>query len=384
MKIIADKYEVEKELGKGGFGAVYLVRHLQLDLKYALKVILNQKSEEEEFTLRFKREAMVLTKLIHPNTVALRDFGRTADGDFYMAMDFCPGQSLRDILYKEECLSPFQTLSFAGQILSVMGQAHEIGIIHRDLKPDNIMIVPTEGNQPDQVKVLDFGIARLVQEIVPGAGVSEVTKDGAVIGTPMYMSPEQIMGDPLDQRSDIYSLGMVLYQCISGGSPYPANLSPVQLMMMLSRVPSFSLRPLFAPIGAHVPGKTHLQGHRQRSQPALCQCRRVLPGLPAGLPESIPGRRGHSRRLSPSSSPGRAPSSRSRGDPNHRGNHGKSRSSGTGNDPNPKENSGWEKATVIGESEEASRSRQEVGHPYRDDVGSRRSRAAFGDLPHCV
>lgn len=229
MEIIANKYEVIKPLGEGGFGAVYLVRHLELGILYALKLIKNEKAKEEGFITRFKREAVVLSRLLHPNSIPLRDFGRTEEGYVYMAMDYCQGQSLQELLDQEGALEPQRVLNLTIQILDVMAEAHRLGIIHRDIKPDNIML-EEDSTGRDSVKVLDFGIARLAQDLEMGATMATVTQQGAIVGTPMYMSPEQVNAEDIDQRSDLYSLGMMLYELLTGQKPFEAK-APMQVLM---------------------------------------------------------------------------------------------------------------------------------------------------------
>ncbi|RME85374.1 MAG: serine/threonine protein kinase, partial [Planctomycetota bacterium] len=225
MKIIANKYKVLEPLGKGGFGAVYLAQHVDLDEElFAIKILHPEISSDEGLLKRFQREAKVLKRLLHPNSIPLRDFGTLEDGSYYMAMDYCKGKALSKILKEKGRLDYKEVLEMMIQVLDVLELAHKEGIIHRDLKPDNLMIVEEKGQ--NIVKVLDFGIAKIKEAVKGGQDTvsSQMTKEGTVMGTPYYMSPEQCSGSSkIDERSDIYSLGMVMYHLLSGKSPYFAE-----------------------------------------------------------------------------------------------------------------------------------------------------------------
>ncbi|MCI5066775.1 protein kinase [bacterium] len=233
MTLIADKYEVIGELGQGGTGVVYLVRHVDLDVQYAVKVLNRTFSENEVFIERFKKEAALLLRFGHSGITQLRDFGRTGDGNYYMAMDYCDGVPLKYKLETEKFFSYSDALEISIQILDVLHAAHEKGIVHGDIKPENIML-DRESEGEIHVKVLDFGTAVLKQQFVE--------EDGAVFGTPCYMSPEQAAGEVLlDQRSDIYSLGVLLFELLTGQVPYEGSTVVQTLLMHVTHpIPSLS------------------------------------------------------------------------------------------------------------------------------------------------
>jgi len=231
MKIIADKYETITELGVGGTGSVLLVRHADLGVHYALKLLNRNLSEDSRFIETFKQEAEVLLHFSHPGTTQLRDFGRTDDGLYYLAMDYCDGLPLKDVLEKDGPYPVKRGLEICIQILEVLEAAHAKGIIHRDIKPGNIMI-ERDAAGTEQVKVLDFGTALLKKHIGESTEV-------VAVGTPCYMSPEQAAGDgQLDHRSDIYSVGIVLYELLTGDVPYEGESIIQTLILHLTQPPA--------------------------------------------------------------------------------------------------------------------------------------------------
>lgn len=233
MAVIAGKYEVESELGQGASGTVYLVKHVDLGLCYALKV-LDKSLCDQKFIDRFKREAEVLTRFTDQGSVQLRDFGKTEDGRYYMAMDYCPGTTLKKVLEEQGELAVRRALHIMDQLLATLDAAHRAGIIHRDIKPENIMLLRDDHGK-DVVKVLDFGIAKLKERETS----SGMTMEGAAIGTPQYMSPEQASGEAnLDHRVDIYAAGIVLYEMITGNPPFSGETVIQTLIMHLTQAPA--------------------------------------------------------------------------------------------------------------------------------------------------
>lgn len=233
MQVIAQKYEIIRELGTGGYGKVYLVRHVDLGIKLALKTISQSGPEDGQFLDRFKREAEILSRFSHPRSAQLRDFGKTNEGLYYMALDYCEGTLLEEFISKSGPSSCRTALEIASQVLEVLEAAHRIGIVHRDIKPSNIMLSEEKGHL--SVKILDFGIAKLKQ--VEGHDLS-VTRDGAAIGTPLYMSPEQASGqEDIDNRADIYSTGVVLYELLCGKPPFQATSVLQTLLKHLTQPP---------------------------------------------------------------------------------------------------------------------------------------------------
>lgn len=215
-RIVAERYLVERLLGSGGMGAVYAAQHTQLKKLVALKILHGAMSSNEEVVARFEREAVAAGRLVHPGIVAATDFGRLEDGSFYLALEFVDGQSLAELLDDEKTLSPARAVGIAIQINDALCAAHGEDIVHRDMKPENVMLVRGEDGE-DYVKVVDFGIAkiRLDEEHQEG-----LTRAGLVFGTPEYMSPEQAMGNEADARSDLYGVGMLLYEMLAGSSPF--------------------------------------------------------------------------------------------------------------------------------------------------------------------
>lgn len=207
------RYEILEEIGKGGMGVVYKARQPALQKLYAIKML--HSVHINETILRFEREAKAISKLDHPNLITSHDFGVSADGRPYMVMDFIEGTSLAQLIEKNRKLPLRQTLEICMQIAKGMAFAHAQGVLHRDLKPGNIMLIA----QPDGsqlVKIIDFGIAKVVEANEP----HNLTQTGDVFGSPYYMSPEQAVGRGIDERSDIYSLGCVMYEMLTGTLPF--------------------------------------------------------------------------------------------------------------------------------------------------------------------
>jgi serine/threonine-protein kinase len=207
--IVDERYRIVSRIGSGGMADVYCAEDLQLGRQIALKVLYRRFAEDEEFVERFRREASAAAGLQHPNVVSVFDRGEW-DGTYYIAMEFLPGRSLKQVIREEGPLDPQMAIDIAVQILKAARFAHKRGIVHRDIKPHNV-IVDDEG----RVKVTDFGIAR--------AGASEMTETGAIIGTAQYLSPEQAQGHAISARSDLYSIGVVIYEMLTGRVPFEAD-----------------------------------------------------------------------------------------------------------------------------------------------------------------
>ncbi len=212
--IVADRYRILEKLGEGGMGTVYLAEHVKMGRMSAIKVISKSLTQDADAIARFNREAANASRINHPNVCAIYDFGETEDGVIYLAMEFIEGESLTDLINREGALAPKRAADIARQTAEALEAAHEFGIVHRDLKPDNIMITKTRGGL-DLAKVVDFGIAKAAG----GDEKQNVTKTGLVVGTPEYMSPEQLSGDAVDSRSDIYSLALVFSGCSPARCP---------------------------------------------------------------------------------------------------------------------------------------------------------------------
>jgi eukaryotic-like serine/threonine-protein kinase len=209
-RVIADRYRILGRIGEGGFGQVYLAEHSKMRRRCAIKVMNPGLRHDAEALERFTREAANSSQINHPNVATIYDFGETADGVIYLAMEFVEGETLADMLARERPFHALRSVEIARQIAEALIAAHNLGIVHRDLKPYNIILATTHDGS-DLVKVVDFGIAKAVQGTSQG-----LTRAGYVIGTPEYMSPEQLVGDPVDGRSDIYSVGCILFEMISG------------------------------------------------------------------------------------------------------------------------------------------------------------------------
>lgn len=216
--VVHGRYNVIRALGGGGMARVYLAHDEVLGRDVALKVLRDQYAEDEEFAERFKREARSAASLSHPNIVSVYDRGVAEDGTSYIAMEHIPGGSLKERISRDGPLDPDDAAGVALQITGALEAAHEHGVIHRDIKPHNVLLTSTGA-----VKVADFGIAR-------AAAATSISHTSLVLGTAGYMSPEQALGEPVDARSDLYSLGVVLYEMLTGELPYSAD-NPVAVSM---------------------------------------------------------------------------------------------------------------------------------------------------------
>ena len=224
---IRNSFLIESMLGEGGMGRVYQATQLSLDKTVAVKILHKHLTfQDKRVASRFKQEAKSASMLEHPNSIQIIDFGQIEqDGSLFIAMEFLSGKPLSDVIESEFPLSARRVTHIMAQTCSVLAEAHNKGIIHRDLKPENIVLVDRSGD-PDFVKVLDFGIAKL-KDRAPDAPA--LTQTGMVCGTPEYMAPEQAMGQELDHRSDIYALGVVLYEMLTGELPFTATNYPAIL-----------------------------------------------------------------------------------------------------------------------------------------------------------
>jgi serine/threonine-protein kinase len=220
--VIASKYRVVNLLGEGGMGAVYLAEQKLGNSvrKVALKTLHKELSGDPKIQARFEREVGTVAELEHPNTIQVYDFGKTDSGQLYIVMEYIQGSNVADLLEKGGAMPPARVEAILRQVCGSLEEAHAHGIVHRDLKPENIVLTERAGTK-DFVKVLDFGIAKRQSENDPNE--AKLTQQGMVLGTPPYMSPEQFTGAVIDARSDIYSLGVMAYEMLSGQLPFRAN-----------------------------------------------------------------------------------------------------------------------------------------------------------------
>ena len=212
--VIADRYLLTELLGAGAMGRVYLAHHVRLPLQAAVKVLRPDRLTDAVSVARFRLEATNASRISHECVARVHDFGETAEGLAYLAMEYVPGRTLSALLAESGALEARRAVAVVGRIAAALDAAHRLGIVHRDLKPDNVIV--GERDDADIVKVVDFGMSKVFG---PAADRS-VTRTGFVVGTPEFMSPEQLMGEPLDARSDVYALALVARQCLTGTRPF--------------------------------------------------------------------------------------------------------------------------------------------------------------------
>ena len=228
--LLAGRYRIIEKIGEGGMGAIYKAVHTMMDRTCAIKLLTNLSTNDESALARFNREAKMASRINNPHAVTIYDFGAAEGGILYLAMELIDGKSLSAILEEEKKLPAGRVVTIVNQIADALRAAHAMEIVHRDLKPDNIMVC-NRGADPEQVKVLDFGIAKTVAD----DSADNLTKTGFILGTPVYMSPEQLSGDRLDARSDVYSLALIVYQMLSGRLPFEgANPQAIMVKRLMS------------------------------------------------------------------------------------------------------------------------------------------------------
>ena len=248
-KVLDDRYRLEERLAAGGMGVVYRAERLGLARQVAVKFLHRSSATMPGHRARFEREAAAMSRVTHPNLVSIIDYGST-DGVPYLVMDFHPGITLRRAL-KEGPMEPARAVFIARQILAGVGSAHASGVVHRDLKPGNVLLVGSPGE--DLVKILDFGVAKLIEG---DGGPSELSAvAGYVLGTPQYMSPEQARCERIDHRTDIYAIGVLMYEMLAGKLPFQAEGDLAILHKHIEETPR-ALRPMVPGLSAELEAAT--------------------------------------------------------------------------------------------------------------------------------
>ncbi|MEW6734777.1 MAG: serine/threonine-protein kinase [Acidobacteriota bacterium] len=235
--VLDGKYQIQSLIGKGSTGNVYGGKHLHMDIPIAVKILHSHLNTDDTAVLRFRREARSALAIKHPNAMSVMDFGVTADNILYLVMEYINGMNLGEVLHREPFIDSVRAIRLIKQVCLAVDAAHQKNIVHRDLKPDNILIIDY-GKPKEIVKVIDFSIAKTFSS---ENGDADLTRTGIVLGTPQYISPEQAQGMPLDPRSDIYSMGIILYQMLTGEVPFKAA-STTLLMMKHIQAPPKPLR----------------------------------------------------------------------------------------------------------------------------------------------
>ena len=225
-QFIAGRFRIEREIGTGGMGTVYLATHLDLERPVAVKIIRREFAGDADVADRFLREARTMAKLRHPNAAMIFDAGNLPDGRHFIVMEFVEGETLSQALAREGRFSFSKSVSIATQICDVLEEAHRLGIVHRDLKPSNILLGKWG------VCVLDFGVAKVLASSAESTATHASTGSGQLVGTPRYMSPEQCLGQRVGARSDLYSLGVLLYEMLAGRPPF---VDPLQSALLVKQ-----------------------------------------------------------------------------------------------------------------------------------------------------
>jgi hypothetical protein len=254
--VFADKYRLTRQIGKGGMGVVYEAEHIGLGKRVAIKLMLEKYAQDGEATARFGREARAASRIGNPHIIDVIDTGTTPDGRPFVVMELLNGMPLAQVIELSGSIPPWRAIQIMRQVLRAVGAAHAKGIIHRDLKPDNIFIVNDGGDQHDFVKLLDFGISKVV-DIDEQVAFTKLTTTGVVMGTPLYMAPEQAMGHPIERYADIYACGVILYEMLAGRPPFEGQTYAVLVAKLLTQAP-----PLLSTVKPGLPNALVAAVHR--------------------------------------------------------------------------------------------------------------------------
>ena len=235
--VLAERYQIEEVLGDGGLGRVYKARHVRMSRRFAIKVPFGEVGYDRKARARLANEAEAASRLDHPNVIGIVDVGESAAGLFYMAMDLADGPSLAELIDAGP-IAIADVLTIFAQIVDGLTHAHERGLVHRDLKPDNI-VISTRGDGTIQARVIDFGLALVSEDDAPK---TRLTTEGMVVGTPCYMAPEQATGEDLDHRTDLFALGIILYELLAGRLPFDGTPNEVARQNLAAPLPPIAER----------------------------------------------------------------------------------------------------------------------------------------------
>ncbi|MBN2575774.1 MAG: serine/threonine protein kinase [Deltaproteobacteria bacterium] len=290
-QVVADRYRIVRKLGEGGMGSVYLAEHVVIEKKFALKVLAPELARRADLVARFLQEARSASRIGHENVIDISDFGQSPDGLVYIAMEYLDGKDLGEIVRSQGAMSWRDARDIVLQICRALRAAHDKGIVHRDMKPENIFLIQREG-QPHFVKILDFGIAK-VMGLDPNG--PRLTRTGMIFGTPEYMAPEQAEGKDTDHRADIYAVGCILYHLLTGQTPFVAESFMTMLTkhLMEDPVPPSVRRPdlVFTPEMDALVLKALEKDRDKRwqSMAELMEAVAVCPEPPEGAPKPLSG-----------------------------------------------------------------------------------------------
>ncbi|MCX5746017.1 MAG: serine/threonine protein kinase [Proteobacteria bacterium] len=273
---LADKYRIVRQIGKGGMGIVYLGEHIELNKRVAIKMMLEKYADDSEAIARFKREALAASRIGNTHIIDIMDIGIAADGRSFVVMELLEGSSLGDVIKASGPMPAWRAVHIMRQTLRAVSAAHAKGIIHRDLKPDNIFLV-NQDDHHDFVKLLDFGISKMVDQAAEIAS-TRLTTTGMVMGTPLYMAPEQAMGAVTDGLADMYALGVILYEMLAGKPPLDGNTYAVLIAKLLTVDP-----PLLSEVRPGLPANLVAATHRaleKEPQNRFANCEAFAAALP--------------------------------------------------------------------------------------------------------